>query len=418
MPARRDQGSSLESSFSVSLPEAANRAEELVRVLEQQLSVGDDPIARLSRNFSIHSTISTASSFAQQQQQACLQENVHEFREIGAGYCGTVFERHGAISVLKKAKYGQLTLWNDYCIQAHVYDQFAIARPLFHNQEVPRIPRPVYFTNPEDDQEWWTENGGKFPPSHRTPQTPVLCLERIFPLPKPIREDLIDLFCPEAGRAGAKKAAGNKDCIIRLYLGRRRRNTSRPVEFFSLRNFSLHLDMAEQIRLDVAALADQMAIGLALCHWQAKVDCNDVEFVIGSAPTILNFAVSSQQVASMPMNSTTRPEGLYDNFKKRATHLWMLDYDKCHTMPMTDDGIAQAVRAAEDNDPYFPKPHKTHPTDQKLWETFSQAYIKASKTILDANDINTGLKDGPKKFIRGWETYRMSKLEKEADVEN
>lgn len=418
MSARGNQGSSLELSFSVSLPEAANRAEELVRALEQQLSVGDDPISRLSRNFSVQSTISTASSLAYHQQQAGFQGNVHEFREIGAGYCGIVFEEPGAISVLKKAKYGQRTLWNDYHIQGHVYDQFAIARQLFNNQEVPRIPRPIYFTSPEDDPSWWTENGGKFPANHRTIDTPVLCLERIFPLPKPIREDLIDLFCPEQGRAEAKKAVGNKDCIIRLYLGRRRRNTSRPVKFFSLRNFSLHLDMAEQIQLDVAALANQMAIGLALCHWQAQVDCNDVEFVIGSAPTMLNFAVSFQQVGSMPMNTSTRPEGLYHNFEKRATHLWMLDYDKCHKMPMTDDGITQAVKAAEDNDPYFPKPHKTHPSDQKLWKSFSQAYLNASKTILDASDAIDGLKDGPEKFIRGWETYRKSKLEKGTDMDN
>jgi len=90
----------------------------------------------------------------------------------------------------------------------------------------------------------------------------------------------------------------------------------------------------------------------------------------------------------------------------------MLDFDKCHPMPMTDDGIAQAVTAAEDNDPYFPKPHKTHPSDQKLWETFSQAYLKASKTIMDAVDFVDVLKDRPEKFIRGWEDYRMSKLEK------
>ena len=112
--------------------------------------------------------------------------------------------------------------------------------------------------------------------------------------------------------------------------------------------------MAEEIGLDVVALANEMAVGLALCHWRAKVDCNDVEFVLGSAPTILNFAVPAGQVPSLPPNTTTRPEALYHRFQKRAAHLWMLDYDKCHDMPMTDDGIAQAVKAAEDNDPYLP----------------------------------------------------------------
>jgi len=76
--------------------------------------------------------------------------------------------------------------------------------------------------------------------------------------------------------------------------------------------------MAEEIQLDVAALANEMAIGLALCHWRAKVDCSDVEIVIGSAPTILNLTVSAQQIWSMPTNTLTRPEGLYHNFEKRA----------------------------------------------------------------------------------------------------
>ena len=56
------------------------------------------------------------------------------------------------------------------------------------------------------------------------PRMPIICSERVMPLPKQIREDLIDIFGPEEGRPGAKLAAGNKDCVARLYLGRRRRN--------------------------------------------------------------------------------------------------------------------------------------------------------------------------------------------------
>lgn len=148
MSAQRNRGTPQDSRLSVSPPEAAY--EELMQLLEQQLSRGDDPITRLSRNLSVRSVISTASSLAQQQLSS-FQGSIHGFREIGAGYCGIVFEQPGAISVLKKAKYGQLTLWNDYLMQAHIYDQFAIARRLFANQEVPRITRPVYFTNADDD---------------------------------------------------------------------------------------------------------------------------------------------------------------------------------------------------------------------------------------------------------------------------
>lgn len=169
--------------------------------------------------------------------------------------------------------------------------------------------------------------------------------------------------------------------------------------------------MAEQIQLDVHAFANEMAIGLALCHWRCKVDCNDVEFVLGSAPTILNFAVTVAQLRVMPEDTSTRSEALYNNFQKRTTHLWMLDYDKCNEMAMTDDGIAQAVKAAEDNDPYFPKPHKARLCDQRLWAGFSQAYLKASKTIMDADNAPNEIKDAPAKFIKGWEEYRKSKMD-------
>ena len=411
MAVRRNQSTFQGPDFFVSLTEAAHPAEELVQLLEQQLSVGDNAIDRLSRNLSSQSVISAASSFAYQQHLATSQEGAQECREIGVGYCATVFEQPGTFSILKKAHKDPSTLFHDFQFQGRVRDQFGAAQGLFGDREVPRIPRPLYFIDPADGQLWWAKNAGKFPLDHQILQTLVLCSERIFPVPKPIREDLIDLFCPEQGRAGAKAMAGNKDCIVRVYLGRRRKNNARPTKFFSLRNFSLHLEMAEQIHLDIYNLAKEMAIGLAICHWRAKVDGNDVEFVLGSAPTILNFAHGVAEIQSAAKSTTFWPEGRYINFQKRTAHLWMLDFDKCQNMPMTDAGISQAVRAAEDNDPYFPKPHKTRPFDQMLWVDFSQAYLKASKTIMDADGATDDIRDAPQKFIKGWEDYRKSKLE-------
>lgn len=77
MPLRRYQGTSQETEFPVCLPEAAEAAEgaeELVQLLEQQLSLGDNPITRLSRNLSLQSVISTTSSLHSSNNKPLLRE--------------------------------------------------------------------------------------------------------------------------------------------------------------------------------------------------------------------------------------------------------------------------------------------------------------------------------------------------------
>ncbi len=118
--------------------------------------------------------------------------------------------------------------------------------------------------------------------------------------------------------------------------------------------------MAEDIGLDIEAYSRVMAIGLALCHWRARVDANDVEFVLGTTPTILP---TRAQLVAMPMNTDTSQATLYNDFAERTTHLWMLDYDKYRSISMDEEGVRQAAKAAEDNDPYFPKPHKRRVSD-------------------------------------------------------
>jgi hypothetical protein len=46
---------------------------------------------------------------------------------------------------------------------------------------------------------------------------------------------------------------------------------------FSLRNVPLHIDQMETVGLDAKAYAETMAEALALMHWDARFDANDVE---------------------------------------------------------------------------------------------------------------------------------------------
>jgi hypothetical protein len=73
-------------------------------------------------------------------------------------------------------------------------------------------------------------------------------MDRILPLPKAIRNSLIDLFCLAQGRIQTKAEAANKDCFIRPLLGRLKHGGGE--RFFSCRNFKLHANQMEQLHLE------------------------------------------------------------------------------------------------------------------------------------------------------------------------
>lgn len=77
----------------------------------------------------------------------------------------------------------------------------------------------------------------------------------------------------------------NKDCLIRLYLGRRRHSTIRVKNKvdFSLWYFKLCLDQTEDLRLDTLYHALEMADALAIMHWEARIDAADIRLVFGGA---------------------------------------------------------------------------------------------------------------------------------------
>ncbi|KAF7506240.1 hypothetical protein GJ744_012132 [Endocarpon pusillum] len=120
---------------------------------------------------------------------------------------------------------------------------------------------------------------------------PMIILERILPLAKPIRDNLIEVFHGPRGKDEAKAAPGNRNCVARLYLDKRRQS-ERPPRWFRLKNFSLHLNQAERIGLDTKTYSVEYdtiqkdcllpkdkagqiflsaAILLEYAHWQAAL---------------------------------------------------------------------------------------------------------------------------------------------------
>ncbi|KAF2092891.1 hypothetical protein NA57DRAFT_49382 [Rhizodiscina lignyota] len=295
-----------------------------------------------------------------------------EFRCIGKGFCGSVWASSQADEPAMKREDGGpgRSLRNDWDMHNIVRNAFTSLKNNFDNMIV---PQPHVFITGED-MDWWNKNVSRFPVGFSPCNT--LVSTRVPPLPKPVRERLVDRYCPPQLAPLIKTNRGDEDCVVRPYLGRRRigQRVSR-FQSFTLRNFPLHVDQMEDLGLNIFIYAAKLADALAIMHWVAGVDANDVEFVLASCP---------HQISS-PLTS---------DFLGEHT-LWILDFDCCPGMPMDLAGVEQAVAAFFRNDPFFPRPAATDARDQGLWRHFRAQYIRTSDEMLR----DSSLKKLPELFI-------------------
>ncbi|KAI4130474.1 MAG: hypothetical protein LQ341_006451 [Variospora aurantia] len=211
-------------------------------------------------------------------------------------------------------------------------------------------------------------------PTKQRERCNLLITERIPPFPQHVRDAIVDLYCPESLRPTIKASEANKDCLIRLYLGRRRRleKTNSKFHGFTLRNFPLQQDQVEAIGLDGGQYARIMAETLAEFYWSAHIDANDVEFVL--APSRANPSLES--------GSYKNPGTIFRSHLLGEHVLWVLDFDCCKHMSLDEAGVEQAVKAFYKNDPYFPRPGRDNVNDQALWREFKGCFMEKSNVIL------------------------------------
>lgn len=232
---------------------------------------------------------------------------------------------------------------------------------------VPRWPNFVK----NDDSGWWDMNLARFPTGYTTCN--VLCSERIPPLPREVRDRLIDRYCPSASVATIKANDADRDCLVRPYLGGRKiqNQARRGRNFFYLRNYPLYLNQAEDLRLPILSYVYAMAEVLAMMHWTAKIDANDAEFVLGG--------VRMQK-------ETGRNE--YTHCILGTHSLWVLDFDCCKPLIMDDAGIEQAAYTFLRNDPYFPRPATSAQSpDSTLWFPFRTRYLECSQNLVTDHGV-------------------------------
>lgn len=321
-----------------------------------------------------------------------LESSERPLRRIGAGHCGSVWANPDLSStdvVIKREDGGPgRSLANDFNIHTEILTSLQSCRALGQALRI-NFPSGPQWISSKDESTWQS----------LLPTLPVgytacnaLVSERIPPMPLTTRQVLVEKYCPESIRAEILADEKNDDCIIRPYLGRRRRaiNTARPrFEAFSLRNYPLHADQMEELGLDLILYAEAMAEALAFMHWSVGIDANDVEFVL--APDRCVNHGTDDQAAYLPSTSSTTCDGMLDEHC-----IWVLDFDCCRRISMDEKGVDMAVAAFYRNDPFYPKPHQPG-GDELSWGAFFARYLEFSGKLLDGR--GPGIEQLPRDFI-------------------
>ncbi|KAK1252201.1 hypothetical protein MKX08_003388 [Trichoderma sp. CBMAI-0020] len=323
-----------------------------------------------------------------------FRENVYApYEKIGAGTCGTIFAQEGQPFVVKVAKTDSNTLWNDFGMHASIADQFRI----WNVVEV-KIPACYYFVPKKHP--YFDDNPSLAQAAKQVCNTPksALVSERIFPLPLKTRNLLIDKFCSEKAKNAARNDPANRDCLVRVYLGSMHGLIGR---YFSLRNFRLHLNQMEKLKMDAKLIAGRIATALAVMHWAAKTDARDVEFVLASSSDKISERFIGLEVRSLEEPVYTGPpSNIHDDFFTRTTDLWVLDFNQVQPITMDEAGVAKAVDAYKFNEPYFPRPLRESRIEKVVWNEFVEQYLGAAHMII-REEADTKLLPLPGKFISG-----------------
>jgi hypothetical protein len=237
---------------------------------------------------------------------------VAKFRCIGKGFCGSVWalESNEAGTAIKREDGGPgRSITNDYNMHIRVqrgsYEYLQPSTAL----SIPKCHQLVEAANP-----WWETRPAQFSAGYSACR--ALVSERIPAVPRAVSDKVVDLLCEGNTKlSGFVKSNPDDDsCLIRPYLGRRRRHkqgaSNSRFQRFSLRNVPLHIDQMEALGLDTKAYAETMADALALMHWVAEIDANDVEFVL--AP---------------PREDQSSEKPVFQSECLRRHSMWILDFD-------------------------------------------------------------------------------------------
>jgi hypothetical protein len=348
------------------------------------------PEQLLHHMLSTKSYLSATSSLAATSQEAYHHPDLRPFVKVGQGQCGAVWALTGTTKVLKIMHDGKAEqLLNDFRKHALLLESFQQTPSKFRRNI--SLPDLITWVGPRNEM-WWKEHTRLFPAGMQP--THGIVSSRIFPVPLPVRSAIVDAFAQKAVKVDKERFLSqpdNKDCLIRMYLGRRQQRSM--TNTFRLRNFDMTVNEMEFLRLDTEMYAETMAQTLAIIHWKAKLDGNDVEFVFGSAPKAKMRPLAAE-LEQASMDDVEKLSSELD-FKHRAIGIWILDFDQCQRFTDDANGVKQLERGFYFNDPYYPRPSSDNPKDEALWQIFKDSYLTTSAALTSS--------PMPKQFIEAVE---------------
>lgn len=308
--------------------------------------------------------------------------------KIGQGSCATVWAApcsncngHGHLALKQEGDSSGRSLSHEYRIHQKLLRAYTLVCLPFE------IPRCFGFLDSKDSA--WD---GILPRLHDTnTRRDAIVSEKINPVPVYTRRLLVHRFRADIDEEKVMNNLNNEHCLIRPYLTRRKYRPPAPdslprkrVLAFSLQNFPLHLGRMEQLGLDPREYAIAMADALAFMHWVARVDGNDVEYVLGrprSPPSICCQHHQKSSQDAYPHN--TRILG--------AHTMWILDFDMCRDLTLDESGVEQACNAFWGNDSWYPLPGRSVEADQKLWDLFEHRFLESSAKSLGTRSGRIGV---------------------------
>lgn len=287
-----------------------------------------------------------------------MDSHLDKYRCIGRGFCGSVWSSNpnGHEAIKREDGGPNRSVSNDFTMHKRVLaalDRYKTTSPLSISA--------CYTLIQPDNTAWWNDHSAKFPDTYSACRS--LITERIPAMPLLVRQLLIERYCSPKLAGFVTSNPSDEDCLVRPYLGRRRITKPSTSQFarFSLRNYALHVDQMEELGLDAVQYARAMAEALALMHWGARVDANDVEFVL--AP---------------PRGDEER---CFQSGMVGDHCFWVLDFDSCRDMALSEEGVEQACAAFFRNDPYYPGPGRGNSEDEKSWVIFREKFLEVSTVI-------------------------------------
>ncbi|MCJ1236161.1 hypothetical protein MMC14_004138 [Varicellaria rhodocarpa] len=122
-----------------------------------------------------------------------------------------------------------------------------------------------------------------------------------------------------------------------------------------------------------------MAQAVAVLHWKAGLDANDVEFVLGSSP-LSKIPPTSADMEHLDKDGLRHLSQKLD-FHHRSVGMWLLDFDQCQKFEENEQGVERLKKGFYHNDSYYPRPALGTAGDTTLWLVFRAAYLQASTEI-------------------------------------